>query len=506
MELPLYQFKKQQLSELTQAVTQISSCLDLQEISKTVTSRLVNLLQVDVCALAGWNHRTGQLEIWEVNVSRDLPDRERVLRSFSKFNCFQFQAVIQEGKSSQIQINSENCPSDLIELLKQQGIKSVLIVPVHSKGMFYGLMCAMHVDQIRKFRDEDIVLANLLASQSSVAIENARLYQSLKKHNDEMEAIHGVSLGLTGSLQLQEILNVILSSVLKFMNDAQDSHIFLYKEGKLEFGAAIWADGKVGIPFSNPRPQGLTYTVARQGKMVIVADTKKHALFQNYRWEWHGSIVGMPLKIGNEVVGVISIAWPHPREFKDSELRFLRLLGDHAALAIEKARLYEQISLQANTDPLTGLPNRRAFDQRLEEELRRASRYTHPFSLVMLDVDRFKRINDQYGHPAGDEVLKQFGELLRRSIRDTDFVARYGGDEFALIFPESGSAITQHLLLKLEYQIASAVFCLKIGEEFQLTATMGLATFPENGENGEVLIRAADQDMYREKARAAEKK
>jgi len=501
MDLPFYQFKKQQPSELTRAVTQISSCLDLQEVSKTVTRLLASLLQADACALAGWSHHTSQLELWEIYVERGLHNRDQFLRSFSESSCYQLQPGIREGKSVQIHVDDDNQPEHVIKILKQNEIKSVLIAPVQSKGILYGLTCVMHINQTRRFMDEDIVLANLLASQSSVAIENARLYQSLKKHTDEMEAIHSVSLGLTGSLQLQEILNIILRSVLKFMNDAQDSHIFLYKDGKLEFGAAIWADGRVGIPFSHPRPQGLTYTVARQGKMVIANDTRKHALFQNYRMDWHGSIAGMPLKIGDEVVGVISIAWPHPREFEDSELRFLRLLGDHAALAIEKARLYEQISLQAHTDSLTGLPNRRSFDQRLEEEIRRASRYCHPFSMVMLDLDGFKCINDQYGHPAGDLVLKQVGELLRRSIRDTDFVARYGGDEFALIFPESGSAIVRQLLLKLTDQMCSTVFRLKNDEELHLTAAMGLATFPEDGENSDLLISVADQDMYQAKSR-----
>ena len=460
----------------------------------------MKLLRADACALAGWNNHSNQFETWEVNISQNVQNRNEILQSFLLPKNLQIQSVVQEGHSAQIHLDDMDQREEVIDFLKQQGIKSVLLVPVQSKGILYGLICVMHVNQIMRFKDEDIVLAYLLASQCSVAIENARLYQSLKKHTDEMEAIHSVSLGLTGSLQLQEILNVILRSVIKFMNDAQDSHIFLYKEDKLAFGAAIWADGKVGVPFSNPRPHGLTYMVARQAKLVIVPDTRNHTLFKDYRMDWHGAIVGMPLKIGDEVVGVISIAWSHPRNFKDSELRFLRLLGDQAALAIEKARLYELISLQAHTDSLTGLPNRRLFDQRVEEEIRRASRYEHPFSLVMLDLDGFKRVNDRYGHPAGDLVLKQVGVLLQRSIRDTDFASRYGGDEFALIFPESGIEIAQQLVSKLKHEISSNIFHVKYSEELHLSAAMGLATYPEDGESADVLITVADNAMYQDKS------
>ncbi len=161
---------------------------------------------------------------------------------------------------------------------------------------------------------------------------------------DTLEAIRQLGLVLTSSLELQEVLERILQSTLGLLSEAQDAHIYLYEQDRLSFGAALWADGRRGTPWSEPHPRGLTYTVARQGKLVVVTDIRTHPFLAYAPPHWEGSVVGLPLKIGQRVVGVMSIAYPKPHAPSETELRTLRLLADQAAMAIENARLYQEVS------------------------------------------------------------------------------------------------------------------------------------------------------------------
>ncbi len=159
-----------------------------------------------------------------------------------------------------------------------------------------------------------------------------------------MEAVRQASLSLTASLDLPDVLDLILNNVLSLLPGALDTHIFLYypEVDRLAFGAALWAGGRRGRPYSMPRPDGLTHTVARSGETIVVPNMADHALFKTAPPDWVGAIVGLPLKIGQRVVGVMNVSYQEPRVFQEHELRILRLLGDQAAVAIENARLYEQ--------------------------------------------------------------------------------------------------------------------------------------------------------------------
>ncbi len=190
-----------------------------------------------------------------------------------------------------------------------------------------GFFTQAHAEALRAF-----------AGHAAVAIENARLYEAERRRLAELESLHQASLHLTSTLELEPILEAILDHALKLVA-ADDTHIFLYDGERLAFGAAMWEDGRRSQPYSDPRPQGLTYTVARSGERMVVPDVDRHPMFQDY--QWGGAIVGLPLRIGERVVGVMNVSFETPHAFDESELRVLRLLADQAAVAIENARLYE---------------------------------------------------------------------------------------------------------------------------------------------------------------------
>jgi diguanylate cyclase (GGDEF)-like protein len=191
----------------------------------------------------------------------------------------------------------------------------------------------------------------------------------------------------------------------------------------------------------------------------------------------------------------MTLAHPETNAFSEDEIRFLRLLGDQAAVAIENARLHDLVNQQAHTDTLTGLPNRRALEEQFEKELHRSLRYNHNFSLVIIDIDSFKTINDRYGHPAGDEFLKQLSTQMKKSLRSMDFLVRYGGDEFALLLPETNAEAAKQIANRLEKAVRSFEF--PVGEEnLSVTISFGCATYPEDGETLQALMDTADQRLY----------
>ncbi|MCC6298662.1 MAG: GGDEF domain-containing protein [Anaerolineales bacterium] len=327
-------------------------------------------------------------------------------------------------------------------------------------------------------------------------IEQRALLLMLKQQTDELDALKKLSINLTSSLDLPDVLDAVVTEAMRLVLNARDVNIFLYKNQKLSFGAALDSDGTRNKPWSKPRSNGLTYTVARSGQTTIVENVQEHPLFQNIPQNWAGSIIGIPLKVGDTVVGVMNLARWKAGSFSPAELRLLSLLADQAAVAISNASLHQLISRQAYSDTLTGLPNRRALDERLEHETISARRSNFSFAVIMMDLDGFKSVNDTYGHEIGDEILRLVFNYLARGVRNTDFIARYGGDELTLILSQTDLASAQIVAEKVKETLQKLKHKLPDGKNLKLGISGGMALFPLHGKNAADLLRAADAALY----------
>jgi diguanylate cyclase (GGDEF)-like protein len=233
--------------------------------------------------------------------------------------------------------------------------------------------------------------------------------------------------------------------------------------------------------------------------MIIVEDMQNHSIYSTAPKNWFGSIIGIPLKVGDTVVGVMNLSRMTAGGFSNSELRLLSLLSDQAAVAISNASLHQMISRQAYSDTLTGLPNRRALDERLEEEVLSARRNSYSFAVIMMDLDGFKDVNDTYGHATGDNVLRMVFNQMARGVRNTDFLARYGGDELTLILSQSEMASAQIVSEKILEGMRNIKFTLPDGHRLKLGISGGIAIYPVHARNGADLLRAADAALYHAK-------
>ncbi len=330
-------------------------------------------------------------------------------------------------------------------------------------------------------------------------IKNRTLVFTLKQQADELDALKKLSLNLTSSLDLQTVLDAVVTEAMRLVKNARSAHIFLYTNKKLEFGAALNDQGVRNVPLALPRLNGLTYNVARSEKLIIVDDMRKHPLYANAPSDWTGSIIGIPLKINETIVGVMNVSKSTRGGLSSSELRLLELLSDQAAVAISNASLHQIISRQAYSDTVTGLPNRWALDQRLDQEVLNSRRTGNSFAVIMMDLDGFKTVNDTHGHVVGDQVLRTIFNYMATGLRATDFLARYGGDELTLIMSRTDPASSRIVVEKILEKVDNFSFEAPDGEKIHLGVSCGIAIYPIHALTAADLLRAADEALYRAK-------
>ncbi len=199
------------------------------------------------------------------------------------------------------------------------------------------------------------------------------------------------------------------------------------------------------------------------------------------------------MRVKNVVLGLIyirlNVNW---QKLSDGDEQFFRVMSATAANALRNAELFEEMEHRARTDFLTGLPNHRAFQLTLATELGRAQRHNHPLSLLIVDLDYLKAVNDRFGHPTGDTVIRGIAEIICKGCREFDVAARYGGEEFTVILPETSLAEASHVANRIREMIAAHAFP-GVGA---ITASIGVSNFPVNALGKEDLIRVADQALY----------
>jgi diguanylate cyclase (GGDEF)-like protein len=368
-------------------------------------------------------------------------------------------------------------------LVVRQGFETVLIISV----------AGCLVEHVR---------ADRLRVRDSVRLmEQWRLSTGLaQKRTRELEVLSAITSQLVSSLDLPRVLQMVVDQALVL---AGADRVTLYVRdrdtGELS-RQGVTAPGAAPAPTPPPRPGGLTATVASSGEPAFIADAQQHTLYREAGYASLQAIASLPLRLEGEVVGVMNVVYEQTHPFDDAEVRTLTALADASALAVHNATLHERIANLAVTDELTGLANRRRFLEGLRAEVQRARRYWRPLSLMMVDLDHLKTINDQHGHATGDEVLRGLAQILRATVRETDLPARLGGDEFAVLLPETKGeaawAIAERVRASMQaWRLETG------GAQMGSTVSIGVASCAP----GEVpdlpgFLQMADHALYRAKA------
>ena len=322
---------------------------------------------------------------------------------------------------------------------------------------------------------------------------------ALLKLNDRMLDIIMTARSLVSQLDLDKALSMALRKAME-ITKARAGSIALYSAETATM--RIHAHKGFSRDFIASREWkvrrgGLTARILKTRAITIVDERTNKSFFTNpvAVREDIKSLICVPLIYSHEVVGILYVDDFTPRKFPAPILQALDILGSFASIAIHHARTHERVKRQAITDSLTGLFNRRCFESILNREFQRASRHRREFSLALVDVDDFKKFNDAFGHQAGDEALASLGEAIRRAIRSTDLAARYGGDEIAIILPETKLSKAYNLFAcRIKHEIEDGFAKLSC-DRHTLTVTIGIASYPRDGENAMDLILSADKAL-----------
>jgi diguanylate cyclase (GGDEF)-like protein len=320
-----------------------------------------------------------------------------------------------------------------------------------------------------------------------------------------LKGILNVAQVVVSSLDLDEVLQNILHSAMAVM-DMPAGTVALYDEetSLLELHAhAGLSDKFVTRNRWRVKPGGLTYEILDRGELFVINDTEAADFFKNPVAIEEGirSLIAVPLVIHKRTIGVLYLDDFKPREFFDEKLELLSILSSFATMSIDHARLHEKTQQLACTDGLTGLYNHRQFKKIFVDEVVRANRYNKTLSIILLDVDDFKKFNDTYGHPTGDIVLQETANLLKELLRDCDTLYRYGGEEFVAILPETPlpEAIKVAQRIRIFVETESPGFLTGITKTHGITVSIGVAALPDNGQDAGSLLQSVDDLMYQAK-------
>lgn len=344
--------------------------------------------------------------------------------------------------------------------------------------------------------------------KSAAARESAgaNYIEQIKRANREVFTLYSLAREFSAALSLEQTISLFSEKVRGFV--PFDTCLVYLMDETGEYATAVHADGQFSTALAGRRikvGEGATGHVLKKSKPVQNVDPSTD--FADTGAEIGGSYKAMasiPLMADEEMIGAISLYSMELGEYQDEHLRLLETVSRIAADAISKSLQHAQTENFALTDPMTGLPNARSMQAQFEREAKRASRSGNSFHVMVLDLDGFKAVNDTHGHKVGDRMLKEISNVIRRQLRDYDFLARYGGDEFVAIVPETDNEGVAELSRRVEDAVNA--FVLRVGEDTfaKVGVSLGWASYPNYGETFDQIIIAADKAMYL--AKAAHKK
>ena len=367
---------------------------------------------------------------------------------------------------------------------------SALCVPIFRDKDLFGVLYVESVES-NAFDEEDATTLETLANQVSASLHRASLYSRAQEHLLAMSTVQAVSRVVISSLDLQTIFETVVTELKKSFGYTHVS-IYLLKEDFLHLGAQVGYPQEL-LLHKIHISQGVSGRTIKTKTAQFIEDTSFEPAFLRADNEVHSEIC-VPLLKENVVLGTLNVEGDAKRVLTREDVDLLTALSGPIALAVDNARLHAQVKEMAMTDAVSGLSNRHALEEILAAEVERSIRLQHPLSLIIFDIDSFKEYNDKWGHPAGDDRLKATADLIRNNLRKYDLAARYGGDEFAIVLPNTEEKGAFEFAKRLQSAARASTTDIPLENKGVSghTLSIGVATFPIDANTMAGLLLAAD--------------
>lgn len=378
---------------------------------------------------------------------------------------------------------------DFLPWLEQYPVYNIFVAPLCSRSRFIGTLVVVRNIQIEPITQEDQDFYLDLADRAAMAIENVYLFLEEQRKARQMESLNEATQSLLETLDIEGLYRQILDAAQKAMPAMENGilQLFAPETGELE----VYIRNKID-------PQ-IREDVLTRGRKLLERAIQERASFryEERRPSIRSDLV-VPLILHGSLIGTLSLISTRAGAFRQDDLHLLEAFAATTTAAIHNARLHNEVQRMAITDMLTGLLNRRGFSELGKREVDRYRRYGHPLSMIMLDIDNFKTVNDSYGHAFGDEVLRALTDSCTASIRKLDIVGRYGGDEFVILLPETDLPTAAAVARRIHQCFSETAFSTQEGRIY-LTASLGVAKATKGTRNLDELIIHADTALYTSK-------
>lgn len=376
-----------------------------------------------------------------------------------------------------------------------ESTRSELAIPLMVQDKVVGVLDCQS-DELDHFDEETFELLTLFAAQASIGLQNAKLYSIIKKRAAQLEALNSLAKQTTVETSLKELLERFCTELPQSFPIDHVAVLLRNDEGHLELRARYGTTSAIvdilavqKLLADNRRKSDL----CSQGNSDASPIPSHAPTFRGVKQE-----VCLPLVSFGRELGVLVCATASHERIQKNDLITLESVADILATAVQNAEYVERVKQLAYRDGLTGIFNRRYFESKLIEEITRHTRYGGNVSMLMIDIDHFKTINDEFGHLLGDEVLRQVAHILQTHLRKVDIICRYGGEELTVILPSTDLSATEAVAEKLRRAIATFEFP---GVARRVTVSIGVAEFPTHGATRDQIVGAADEALYMAKQR-----
>jgi diguanylate cyclase (GGDEF)-like protein len=380
------------------------------------------------------------------------------------------------------------------------GTHSLLIAPLLHESQVIGLLVLLSAGEAR-FDDDHLRLLQIMSDQAAVALENARLLSGRDELVHELAGLLDISEA-AGAASDERELATLLATRMRRAIDLDGARVSRWEEGST-FLRLLGRDGRDSdqeVVELADAPQ--RWFALRDGRpAVLQVDALDYSQeSRELRARGVRTLILMPLTTGGKTIGLVElVALQQQRALSESQLNALEAMSRLTATGLERVRLFEQLRSAADTDLVAGVHNHRYLQERLRQEVARGARSHSPLAVLMMDLDKFKLVNDRHGHADGDRVLHNIGAAIVGQVRTSDVVARYGGDEFVVVMPDTGAEQSQLVAQRVVNAILERRHELSNGSHVSVGVSAGLALYPEDGRTTAQLLATADAAMYEAK-------